>query len=89
MPPEKDLTQSLYIQCGDQVIGKITAASSQKLSSEWVVYYTVKSIEHKVQHAQTLGAQCISDIQEVPNIGKAATLTDSASIDFGLFEYTD
>lgn len=88
-PSEKDSAQSLYIQCGGQIIGKMTAAASGELSSEWVVYYNVNSIEYEVERAQALGAQRLSDIREVSHIGKAAALTDSIGIKFGLFEYTN
>ncbi len=86
---EKDFTRSLYIQCGEQIIGKMTAASSQKSSPEWRVYYRVKSIEHKIKLAKALGAQQFSAIKDVPHIGKAATFADSVGISFGIFEFTN
>lgn len=61
---EKASDQSLYIQCGEQVIGKMTASSRER-PPEWVVYYNVNSIEHEAERTPALGAQRLADIREI------------------------
>jgi predicted enzyme related to lactoylglutathione lyase len=59
-----------------------------KGSPAWIVYVQVDDVRAHTQRAQSLGAEILAEVGEVPGVGLFSIIRDPAGAAFGLFQRT-
>jgi uncharacterized protein len=86
--PMGDSTYGMVFLGDDEVNIGLTDTSCPEGTTFWINYILVENIEVDKKKAQSLGAQCVQDVTDVPGRGKFCFLLDPQGAKLALWQKT-
>ncbi|HET8524890.1 MAG TPA: VOC family protein [Thermomicrobiales bacterium] len=83
---EGDIKSYVTFKDGDQSIGGLMPATPEMPMAAWIIYFHVADLDQSRAEVTRLGGQNVSDVIDVPDIGRVSWATDPTGAFFALHE---
>lgn len=89
VPPGMEEMDYTVIDVGEGTGGGIGKSPSPEAPSVWMAFIDVADVEATTRKAKELGASIVSEVGEIPNIGRFSVIEDPTGARVGFFQAKD